>query len=269
MYVDVRFSQILSLTIVQERTHKGGKSSLFDRMVNQLSTAAATAQNTGGSTTSAQAAAAILRYGGLSATVEKQREKALEEPVTEEDGQLHIVVAETMLKWHAEAVGRCVELSAANDVYVSAQSSLLLRSLTTKLNRPKHIFSLLRVLAAAIGSSYLETAVETYVVCLGGCTSFVNPSNRAQTRADAADPKLEPNLQPLVVLRGVDLISHLWQQYVNIALLPLASSSVTVRREMVVFNNQTISRIEGAVNHVLQKLIDSTSKITPRHSDAG
>jgi exocyst complex component 5 len=85
-------------------------------MVNQLSTAAATTSTTGNSTTSAQAAAAILRYGGLSAAVEKNKEKALEEPVTEEDGQLHIVVAETMLKWHAESVGRCVELSAANDV---------------------------------------------------------------------------------------------------------------------------------------------------------
>lgn len=79
----------------------------------------------------------------------------------------------------------------------------------------------------------------------------------AQTRVDAADPKAEPNLQPLTVLRGVDLISHLWQQYVNVALLPLASTSVTVRREMVVFNNQTISRIEGAVNQVLQRLMDS------------
>lgn len=79
---------------------------------------------------------------------------------------------------------------------------------------------------------------------------------RAQTRADAQDPKAEPNLQPLVVLHGADLISHLWQQYVNVALLPLASTSVTVRREMVVFNNQTISRLEGAVNHVLQRLMD-------------
>lgn len=87
-------------------------------MVNQLSSAAATTSTSGTSTTSAQAAAAILRYGGLSAAVEKNKEKAIEEPISEEDGQLHIVVAETMLKWHAEAAGRCVELSAANDVYV-------------------------------------------------------------------------------------------------------------------------------------------------------
>ena len=67
-------------------------------MVNQLSTAAATTGTSGTSTTSAQAAAAILRYGGLSSAVEKSKEKAMEEPVTEEDGQLHVVVAETILK---------------------------------------------------------------------------------------------------------------------------------------------------------------------------
>lgn len=76
-------------------------------------------------------------------------------------------------------------------------------------------------------------------------------------RVEAADPKIEPDLRSLVVLRSVDLICHLWQQYVNMALLPLASASVTVRREMVVYNNQTVSRIEGAVNHVMQKMTDS------------
>lgn len=113
-YTDILF-YIKYLTRTQERTHKGGKSSLFDRMVSQLSTAASTTTTSGTSTTSAQAAAAILRYGGLSATVDRNKD---EEPVREEDGELHIAIAETMLKWHAEAVGRCVELSPASDVYV-------------------------------------------------------------------------------------------------------------------------------------------------------
>ena len=34
----------------------------------------------------------------------------------EEDGLLSVETAETMLKWHAEASGRCVELSSAADV---------------------------------------------------------------------------------------------------------------------------------------------------------
>ena len=84
-------------------------------MVNQLSTAAAGASTPGSSTTSAQAAAAILRYGGLG-SANKAKDRNSEEPIREEDGQLHIAVAEIMLKWHAEAVGRCVELSSPSDV---------------------------------------------------------------------------------------------------------------------------------------------------------
>ena len=79
---------------------------------------------------------------------------------------------------------------------------------------------------------------------------------RVSTRIETADSRSEPSMQPLAVLLEVDLICHLWQRYVTMALLPLASSSVTVRREMVVFNNQAVSRIEGGANQVTQKLTD-------------
>ena len=86
----------------------------------------------------------------------------------------------------------------------------------------------------------------------GALTKF----SRAQARLEVADTKTEPSLQPLTIVKSTDLICHLWQQYVNIALLPLASSSVTIRREMVVFNNQTINRIETGVNSLLQRIAD-------------
>jgi hypothetical protein len=76
--------------------------------------------------------------------------------------------------------------------------------------------------------------------------------------------KAEPSLQALSTLHLVDLICHLWQQYVNIALLPLAAGSVVVRREMVVFNNQTVSKIEGAVNVLIQRLVDGQYSFTVR-----
>ncbi|KAI9001347.1 exocyst complex protein [Trametes punicea] len=212
---------LAKFTRYHERTGAKGKSSVFGRMVDQLSAAAATTSTSGTSTTSAQAAAALMRFGGLGASTDRTLEKAGEDPIREEDGLLSVEVAEKMLKWHAEAIGRCVELSPSNDV-------------------PKHTFALLRVLSAAIANSYIETALET-----------------TQARLDAADSKSEPSMQPLAVLREVDLICHLWQRYVTMALLPLASSSVTVRREMVVFNNQTVSRIEGAANQAMQKLTDA------------
>ncbi|KAG1761353.1 exocyst complex component Sec10-like protein [Suillus occidentalis] len=195
------------------------KSSMFDRMVDRLGAAAANTTTSGGSSTSAQAAALIMRYGGISS--ERMQDKNLEDTVREEDGLLSIDVAEKMLKWHAEAVGRCVELTSQNDV-------------------PKNTFILLRVLAEAIGAAYLETAIESAIA-----------------RLEVADPKLEPSLQPLEVLRSVDLICHLWQQYTNMALFPLAASSVTVRREMTIFNNQTVSRTEGAANTLIQRITDA------------
>jgi hypothetical protein len=89
---------------------------MFDRMVNQLSAAAATTSTGGASTTSAQAAAALMRFGGISA--DRTQDKSGEESLREDDGQLSVDTAEIMLKWHAEATGRCVELSSTNDVYV-------------------------------------------------------------------------------------------------------------------------------------------------------
>jgi exocyst complex component 5 len=78
----------------------------------------------------------------------------------------------------------------------------------------------------------------------------------AHARFEASDAKSEPNIQVLSTLRSVDFICHLWQQYVNTALFPLASSSVTIRREMLVFNNQTMSRIEGSANSLMQRVTD-------------
>lgn len=52
------------------------------------------------------------------------------------------------------------------------------------------------------------------------------------------------------------MIMHLWQRYISTALVPLAGSSVTVRREMVIFNNHVVVRIEGKVNAIVQRTTD-------------
>ena len=69
----------------------------------------------------------------LPANIEKDGKPA-EDPSREADGELSVEVAEKMLKWHAEAVGRCVEFGASTEV-------------------PKQAFALLRVIAEALGSS--------------------------------------------------------------------------------------------------------------------
>lgn len=89
---------------------------MFDRVVNQLNAAAATTSTTGASTTSAQAVGALMRFGGIG--TRQDQDKTAEEPVREEEGVLSVHVAEKMLKWHAEAVGRCLELCPPGDVWV-------------------------------------------------------------------------------------------------------------------------------------------------------
>ncbi|KAI0050185.1 exocyst complex component Sec10 [Auriscalpium vulgare] len=211
---DVYANSLAVFTRYHERVNRA-KESMLDRMINA----------TAASGTSSMAAAAFMRFGNISnitGSGDRTQEKPAEEPLRDEDGFLSIDVAETMLKWHAEAIGRCVELSPQSDM-------------------PKHTFSLLRALSDVISGGYIEVALDT-----------------ASSRLEATDhSKAEPNFQLLSVLRHVDLICHLWQQYVNIALLPLATSSVTTRREMVVFNNQMVSKIEGAANALLQRLADA------------
>lgn len=88
------------------------------------------------------------------------------------------------------------------------------------------------------------------------CINIYPITQSAHARIEFADPKAEPSLQALSVINTVDLVCHLWQHYVNVALFPLAAASVTIRREMSVFNNQAVSRVEGASNNLLQRLID-------------
>ncbi|OWZ69775.1 hypothetical protein AYX14_04824 [Cryptococcus neoformans] len=147
--------------------------------------------------------------------------KGLEDKVWSTDGILAPAMAERMLKWHAEAVGRAVELSNNGDV-------------------GKNALALLRVLSEAIGRSFIETALDSTLA-----------------RLEQQDSKTEPDLQPLAVLKPVDQICHLWQRYTTTALFPLAGSNVPVRREMTTLNSHNVVRMEGKVNNVIQKAIDN------------
>lgn len=138
------------------------------------------------------------------------------------DGQVTVEMAEAMLRWHAEAVGRVVELSPSSDV-------------------AKNISALSKVLAEAIGRSFIETALDS-----------------ALARLEQWDTKTSPDLTSIATLHPVDLVCNLWQRYSTTALLPLTSASVAVRREMTTFNQHSVVRMEGKINSVMQKTIDCT-----------
>jgi hypothetical protein len=61
------------------------------------------------------AASAFLKVAGRPAAAAQDKERE-EETLSEPDGELSLDAAQRMLKWHAEAIGRCVELSATSDV---------------------------------------------------------------------------------------------------------------------------------------------------------
>lgn len=81
-----------------------------------------------------------------------------------------------------------------------------------------------------------------------------------QTRAVSLmgtwDGKSEPPIDCVKVVGEMDLAVQLWQRYVSTALMPLAGSSLAVRREMTAFNGQTLSRIEGKINDLMQRTTD-------------
>lgn len=71
------------------------------------------------------------------------------------------------------------------------------------------------------------------------------------------DTKLEPDLRAIGSLKTADQICHLSQRYVSTAIIPLAGSNVAIRREMGSVNSLNISRLEGKINAVIQRSIDS------------
>ena len=152
-------------------------NTIFDRMVNQLTTAATlAAQNAKDLVPDAVPAIptgessrlmSLMKLSGLSAIAKDKMtgDDATPENLFEEgDGELDLAVAEKMATWHAEAVGRMVELSAAGDVCVCPghfPSKCEADVIPTHTNRPKNAFSLLKVLADSFGKAYVETALDT------------------------------------------------------------------------------------------------------------
>lgn len=131
---------------MQRATNKAKPSNtIFDRMVNQLSSAAHQAAHPSSSSSSSAAQSApdnadksrldrLMKFSGLgnlahtgsgsgaSSSDAKHGEIDPAMLFEDGDGELSVEVAERMLEWHAEAVGRMVELSPAGDVCVAASS---------------------------------------------------------------------------------------------------------------------------------------------------
>jgi exocyst complex component 5 len=160
----------------------------------------------------------LLSVAGL-----KDADKAQEEiELTEVDGRLSIPFAKRMLKWLAEGVGRGLELSGGSET-------------------PKDVAALLDMLLENMGASYIEVALDA--------------ANDLAAAAEAT--KKEPDLSYLPLLRTATGITHLMITCINTVLIPLAASSITMRREMEKNTNLAINRVEDTINLIEQRTVDA------------
>ncbi|CAG8632806.1 3210_t:CDS:2, partial [Paraglomus occultum] len=146
-------------------------------------------------------------------------------PVTEEDGQLSIYSAMLIMKIHAEAVKRSVGLSLPTDL-------------------AKNASILFHVLLDSIGRQYVETALETTIEQLA-----------------AMDGKTDPDFKPLTSLKVAKDIMHLAQNHFQIVILPLASASLTIHRDLIAEKNKFMLGLENKMNMAVQKMVDGINSL--------
>ena len=142
--------------------------------------------------------------------------------VTEQDGQLSLATAKRMLRWLAEGVGRGLELSSVTET-------------------PKDVQQLLSLLLSQMGDLYLNSALEADL----------------ETSAAQKTSKTEPDLEFLPSLRTSISILHLLQTSISTMLLPLATSNVTVRRDIEKTSTSTLSTLETKISTILHETLDA------------
>lgn len=155
--------------------------------------------------------------------------------VSEEDGSLSLPIAKRMFRWLAEAVGRGLELAGS-------------------IETPKDVSQLLRLLLVNVADIYLDTALDA-------CLENASVQESAKT---------EPDLGFIPDAGAAISILQLTMTIANSVLLPLASSNVTVRREMEKSLGLTVSRMEDKISTFRMRVIDVilawTSKLLARQN---
>ncbi|RMZ87661.1 hypothetical protein DV736_g5121, partial [Chaetothyriales sp. CBS 134916] len=147
----------------------------------------------------------------------------------EADGRLNVQFAKRMLKWLAEGVRRGLELSGGAET-------------------PKDVAALLSMLLTYMANNYVALALEA-----------------ASEGASAAESsKREPDLSYLGHLRTAISIMHLMQSCINTLLIPLASTSLTTKREMEKKTRATITELEDNISNIEQATIDAVLNWTAR-----
>ncbi|KIV86566.1 hypothetical protein PV11_02167 [Exophiala sideris] len=167
----------------------------------------------------------LLSVAGLNNTDKAQPDVEL----SEADGRLNVVFAKRMLKWLAEGVRRGLELGGGSET-------------------PKDVAALLNLILKNLLELYVEVALDA----------------AADAASSAEYAKRDPDLSYLASLRTAVHITHLVQSCINTLLIPLASTSLTTRREMEKNTRTAVARIEDQINTIEQQTIDGVLNWTSR-----
>ena len=157
-------------------------------------------------------------------------DKQLEIELSEEDGRLNMNSAKRMIKWLAEGVRRGLEVGGGAET-------------------PKDVAALQQLLVRTMGDKYVDLALDA--------------AADAASAAEGAkrDP---PDLTYLAHLKTAISIMYLLQSCIDTLLVPLASTSLTTRRDMEKLARVSLTRMEDHVNVIEQRTIDAVSNWTAR-----
>ncbi|KAJ9661040.1 Exocyst complex component 5 [Neophaeococcomyces mojaviensis] len=150
--------------------------------------------------------------------------------LNESDGRLNTEFAKRMLKWLAEGVRRGLELSGGSET-------------------PKDVSALHTLLLRNMGENYIELSLDA---------AADSASTAESAKRDA------PDLNYLSHLKAAISIMHLMQSCTNTLLIPLASSSLTIRRDMEKNARTSLLRMEDHINIIEQRTIDAILNWTSR-----
>ncbi|CCG81678.1 Putative uncharacterized protein [Taphrina deformans PYCC 5710] len=142
--------------------------------------------------------------------------------LNEADGQLKPSNIRRMLKWHAEAVGRAVELSEGPE---TARDALILMT----------------ILLDFVVRDYLEVWLD-----------------RALDDLIAQDSRVDPDFTCLAGVRDATAIARLVFTYMETVLVPLSGPSISIRRDMSQRIQNNTNRVDGKINAIVQRLVDAT-----------
>lgn len=180
--------------------------------------------------------ALLLRLAGLKDAESAKTQTEIE--VDDQDGVLSTVTAKRMLKWLAETISRGLELSGGNE--------------TTK-----EILALHNLLLTNMGEIYIENALDASVFLNPTHPKAANPVQRAIDRGISQESsKNEPDFSHLLNLRSAFTIMHLMITCIRTTMIPLASSNISIRREIEQSTTIAMNRMEEKVNSIIQKTID-------------